>query len=113
MRIEHYSFGKITIGTHTFTSDVIIYPERIASPWWRREGHFLHMEDLKEVLEGKPEAVVIGTGFFGAMAVPEDVVETLRSEGLDVYVARTTKAAALFNDVSAHKKTIACLHLTC
>jgi hypothetical protein len=33
MTIESYSFGKITIDGELFTSDVILYPDRIDSNW--------------------------------------------------------------------------------
>ena len=63
MRIDSYSFGIIMIDGKTYTSDVIVFPERVFSPWWRKEGHFLRMEDLAEVLREKPDIIVIGTGY--------------------------------------------------
>ncbi len=50
MKIEHYSFGTITIDGKSYTSDVIIYPERVDSSWWRKQGHSLHIVDLKDVI---------------------------------------------------------------
>ena len=70
MKIENYSFGKITINGEIYTSDVIIYPERVDPAWWRKEGHTLHIEDLQDVLNANPAVVVVGTGFFGIMKVP-------------------------------------------
>jgi len=54
MMIEHYSFGKITIDGQTYTSDLIIYPGKIDTSWWRKEGHNLQVEDLKDVLIDSP-----------------------------------------------------------
>ncbi len=50
MNIEHYSFGKIIINGKTYTSDVIIYPEKVDSSWWRKQGHSLYIDDLKDVI---------------------------------------------------------------
>jgi len=113
MKIEHYSFGKITIDGETYTSDVIIYPERVDSSWWRKEGHTLHIEDLPDVLNAKPAVVVVGTGFFGIMKVPKETIAYLESKGIEVHAARTGKAVKLFNTFQTGKKVIAAFHLTC
>jgi len=113
MKIEHYSFGKITIDGETYTSDVIIYPERVDSSWWRKEGHTLHIEDLQDVLNADPAVVVIGTGFFGIMKVPKETIAYLESKGIEVHAARTGKAVEVFNALQKGKKVIAAFHLTC
>jgi hypothetical protein len=113
MKIEHYSFGTITIDGKSYTSDVIIYPERVDSSWWRKQGHSLHIVDLKDVIPAGPEILIVGTGHSGAMVVPEETLSYLKSKGIDVYIARTDKAVELFNKFQKNKKTIAALHLTC
>ncbi|MCG2675765.1 hypothetical protein L6304_01045, partial [bacterium] len=40
-----------------YTNDLIIYPDHIQSSWWRKEGHRLDTEDIKEILEAKPEVL--------------------------------------------------------
>ncbi|HKZ57015.1 MAG TPA: MTH938/NDUFAF3 family protein, partial [Thermodesulfovibrionales bacterium] len=113
MKIEHYSFGTITIDGKSYTSDVIIYPERVDSSWWRKQGHSLHIVDLKDVILAGPEILIVGTGHSGAMVVPEETLSYLKSKGIDVHIARTDKAVELFNKFQKNKKTIAALHLTC
>jgi hypothetical protein len=113
MKIEHYSFGRIVIDGNTFTSDVIIYPERVDSSWWRKEGHNLQIVDLTDVINAKPQIIVIGTGFSGVMRVPKETVSHLESKGIKVHVERTDKAVELFNKIQKDKVVIAALHLTC
>jgi hypothetical protein len=113
MKIEHYSFGTITIDGKSYTSDVIIYPERVDSSWWRKQGHSLHIVDLKDVIPAGPEILIVGTGHSGTMVVPEETLSYLKSKGIDVHIARTDKAVELFNKFQKNKKTIAALHLTC
>ncbi len=113
MKIEHYSFGTITIDGKSYTSDVIIYPERVDSSWWRKQGHSLHIVDLKDVIPAGPEILIVGTGHSGAMVVPEETLSHLKSKDIDVHIARTDKAVELFNKFQKNKKTIAVLHLTC
>ena len=64
MKIEHYSFGNITIDGQTYTSDVIIYPERVDASWWRKEGHNLQIEDLAGVIKAEPGGSDNRNGFF-------------------------------------------------
>jgi hypothetical protein len=113
MKIEHYSFGKIIIDGKTYTSDVIIYPEKVDSSWWRKQGHSLHVDDLKDVIAEKPELLIVGTGNSGVMVVPQETVSYLKSKGIEVNIARTDEAVKLFNKFQKEKRTIAALHLTC
>ena len=113
MKIEHYTFGKITIDGKTYTSDMIIYPERVDASWWRREGHNLQIEDLTDVFKAGPAVVIIGTGFFGVMKVSKETITHLEAKGIMVHVERTGKAVELFNELQKNKTVIAALHLTC
>ena len=113
MKIEHYSFGRITIDGKTYTSDVIIYPGRVDSSWWRKEGHYLQVVDLTDVINAKPEVLIIGTGYSGVMVVPKETISHLESKGIEVHVARSEKAVEMFNKLQKEKLVIAALHLTC
>jgi hypothetical protein len=113
MVIEHYSFGSITIDGQTYTSDVIIYPGRVDSSWWRREGHNLQIADLTEIIKAKPQILVVGTGAYGAMKVSKDTVSYLESKGIEVRVELTDEAVEEFNKLQKDKIVIAALHLTC
>jgi hypothetical protein len=113
MKIEHYSFGRITIDGKTYTSDVIIYPGRVDSSWWRKEGHYLQVVDLVDVINAKPEVLIIGTGYSGVMVVPKKTISHLESNGIEVHVARSEKAVEMFNKLQKKKIVIAALHLTC
>lgn len=120
MKIEHYSFGNITIDGKGYTSDVIIYPDRVDSSWWRKEGHNLQSEDLGDVVKARPDILVVGTGASGVMRVPKETVAHLESKGIKVYAARTGEAVDLFNSLQSKtggggktESVIAALHLTC
>lgn len=113
MKIEHYSFGRIIINGRTYTSDVIIYNDRVDSSWWRREGHCLQVADLTDVINAQPGILVIGAGYSGAMAVSEETLEFIQLKGIDIYVEKTEKAVELYNRLQKDKKVIAALHLTC
>jgi hypothetical protein len=113
MRIEHYSFGSITIEGKVYTSDMIIYPDRVDASWWRKEGHYLQKADLADIVAAKPELLIVGTGAHGVMAVPESTIAFLESHHINVLVEKTDNAVELFNNQPKSKKVIAALHLTC
>jgi hypothetical protein len=112
MRIDRYSFGTLVVDGIVYTRDVLIFPDRVVSPWWRKEGHLLRMEDLEEVLREKPEVLVIGKGYSGVMEVPDFLVQALAVEGIRVVVKNTPEAVGIFNILNYPNK-VAALHLTC
>jgi len=113
MKIDSYSFGSLVIDGKTYTSDVIIYPGRVDPSWWRKEGHRLQISDLADVLNAKPQILILGTGYSGMMVVPKETENYIRSQGVDVHVATTARAVELFNTMQGKKTVIAALHLTC
>ncbi len=113
MMIESYSFGKIMIDGEEYTEDVIIFPDRVKSSWWRKKGHELQAEDLDSAIESEPEVLVVGTGAHGRMSITEKVRELIESEGIDLIVETTGEASKIYNEISGEKETVAALHLTC
>jgi len=113
MTIESYQFGNITIGGKTYTSDVIIYPDRVDSSWWRKQGHRLSIEDLKGIMEAKPEVLVVGMGSPGLMQVPPETRDYIEARGIELVVEPTDKAWKTYNRLKDSRKVVAALHLTC
>lgn len=113
MHIDGYVFGRIIVDSKTYTTDVIVYPERVDSSWWRKEGHYLQKEDLPDIVEAKPDILVIGTGDMGVMQVAEGTIKCFEEHLIEVRVAKTGKAVEIFNELSAGKKVIGAFHLTC
>jgi len=113
LRIESYSFGRIVVSGREYSRDLIILPGKVRENWWRKEGHRLCLEDLEDVLKEEVEVLVIGTGYYGMMEVPEDVRKELERRGIEVVIERTRRACDIFNKLSGSKKVAAALHLTC
>ena len=113
MAIESYQFGRIVIDGQRYTSDIIVYPDRVDGSWWREESHLLQTGDLEEVVDTRPEVLVVGTGYFGHMRASPEAVAHLRSSGIEVIVERTEEACKIYNRLSESRKVIAAFHLTC
>ncbi|MEM2106887.1 MAG: Mth938-like domain-containing protein [Candidatus Bathyarchaeia archaeon] len=114
--IDMYDFGVIVIDGKEYNRDLIILPTKVIEGWWRREGHNLALEDLKELvdLDSPPEVLVVGTGYSGMMNVPEDVEDHLRRIGIEVIVEPTRNACRTFNTLLIKGRRVAsALHLTC
>ena len=111
--VESYSFGRIQIAGNLYTSDLIIFPDRIEPSWWRKTGHRLCLEDLREILEEKFDVLVVGTGYMGLMKIDDEVIRYAKSKGFDLIIETTKKAVQTYNTLSPEKKTIAAFHLTC
>jgi len=113
MLIDSYRFGSIVIDGKRYTSDVIIYPDRVDADWWRKEGHQLHIEDLRTVLEEKPDVLVVGTGSPGLMRVPPATRDQLEAQGIELIVEPTDRAWRTYNQMQGARRVIAAFHLTC
>ena len=112
--IDSYEFGRIVVDGRVYTSDLIIFGYSVMEGWWRREGHKLCVEDLEEIVRRKPEVLVVGTGYYGLMKVPEEVERYLSSKGIELIIQKTGKAYRTFNELlGSGRKVAVALHLTC
>ena len=111
--IDSYSFGNIIIDNKKFTKDLIIFPDHINSNWRRKTGHFLTEDDISEILDYKPEVLIIGTGASGLMKVDDKLKDKLKSLEIDYIIIKTSEAVLEYNEIYKEKKVVAALHLTC
>jgi hypothetical protein len=115
MRIDSYSFGGIRIDGRHYSKDVILLSGEVTSPWWREAGgHVYAVCDLEEVLAAAPEVVVLGTGCYGRVVIPEETRRAFSEVGSEIVVERTGEAVKRFNQLAeAGRDVAAALHLTC
>ena len=112
--IESYSFGRMVIEGQQYTKDVIIFPDGfILSPWWRRQGHVLTADDLRELIKAAPEIIICGTGAMGVMRPAADLRDCLQAHNIEFIAQKSGKAVEIFNQLSGTRKTGGCFHLTC
>jgi hypothetical protein len=93
---------------------LIVYPDKIKPGWWRRDGHSLSIEDLKEAIKLKPEMLIIGTGSAGFMRVPLATKLSLKEQGIGLIEKDTAAAARVFNEqLDLGRDVVGAFHLTC
>jgi len=112
-RIDSYRFGSIVIDGKQYTSDVIIYPDRVEGKWWREAGHSLVLADIPEILRNPPDVLVIGQGSVGRMDVMPKTRHQLQEAGIEVIAEMTGQACETYNHLREKRRVAAALHLTC
>jgi hypothetical protein len=112
--IESYSFGRMVIAGSIYTKDVIIFPDgSITSPWWRKQGHVLATDDLRDLLAAGPGIIICGTGFMGVMRPSGELKAYLAAANTEFIAQKSSKAVETYNRMSGPKKIGGCFHLTC
>lgn len=111
--IDSYSFGRMTIGSKIYSSDIILLADRVISSWWRKEGHNLCLDDLGEISFDDYDVFIVGTGFFGAMKIDSEVKTLMAEKGIELFVGKTEDAVRRYNEMSDQIQTAGAFHLTC
>jgi len=111
--IDNYQFGQIVVAGAKYTSDIILLPQRVMPGWRRREGHVLSPEDLTEVVQERPDLLIVGTGSYGLVKVTPEARQHLEANNIELIVEDTSAACQTYNRLCGTKKVAAALHLTC
>ena len=74
--IDSYRFGLIVTNGKKYTSDVIIFPDRVKDNWWGKTDHQLCPEDMTE----NAEVLVVGTGASGLVKVLPEVKQAVAGQ---------------------------------
>lgn len=122
--IEEISWGRFVIRgkEHAKLSDgtilgvgkdIRLIGDRL-EPWRERKGHRLTKEMLGNLPESEMEVIIIGNGFYGALEVPNEINDFIKSKGKTIIVEKTPRACELFNELFNKGKKVALLaHGTC
>ncbi|BAZ98969.1 Mth938-like domain-containing protein [Methanothermobacter sp. EMTCatA1] len=105
-------FGSVTYRGREYRSDIVVHVDGSVTPR-RKEisrrkygtSHVMAEEELEELLEEKPESIIIGSGVHGALETG------FRS---DATVLPTCEAIKRYNEErSAGRRVAAIIHVTC
>jgi len=112
--IDACSFGIIVIDGIKHNSDLLIYPDgRIVEPWWRKSGHRLSSDDIRELIESEPDCIIAGTGVSGQVRPEKALEDLLHQRGISFIAVPNHDAMKHYNEISPKKRVGACFHLTC
>jgi len=116
--INGTEFGKITVDNRTFSIDIIIMPNgdvmkrniKFADTYYGTH-HMICKEELREIIEAKPQFFVIGLGQYNGCRLEESVKRVCEKNGIKLITETTPKAIKIFNDIPASKAGL--FHVTC
>ena len=114
IKINSCSFGILVINEKTYTKDLIIFPDgEIMTPWWRKRGHQLIIDDLKDLIKTAPEVIVVGAGVSGGVKPDKNLETELAKLSIKFIAAPNEEAIRIFNALVSEKRVGAGFHLTC
>ena len=111
--IENFTFGSFMIDGSEYRYDIKIKGEEII-PWQYIKHHTVLADDIRELVEEKPELLVIGTGASGLVRVDDEAISFAESQGIKCIIKPTGEACEEYNNaLKENKKVCAILHSTC
>ena len=114
MRIDSYTFGRISVDGKVYTRDLKIIGNTIIPEWWRRAGHTVSLEDVRDIVAAEPGIVVFGTGDSGRMVPDHELSSCFADKRIEMIALPTAEAVNVFNRLVADRKDLAAgFHLTC
>jgi hypothetical protein len=112
-------FGTVMIDGKTH-KDVLVIGSNIIDrenmkPGWfdSNSHHSVYDHELSKLLEGKPEAIIIGDGYSNVLEVPIRVANEIKQRKIELIVLDTPKAIEEYNKLSKSKRVNALIHSTC
>ena len=112
--ITDFSFGKIVVNGKTYSDDIKIVRGQVISDWWRKRGHRVDVEDVADILESRPDIVVIGKGSPGLMKSSSSLRDYLNVNNVELIEKKTAKAIEVFNKLYQEGKRVAAgFHINC
>jgi hypothetical protein len=112
--IDTFSFGSLVIDGKKYTSDLVIFPDgHVVDSWRRKSGHRLSGDDIRALIESKPDVIIAGTGVNGLVIPEKELEKKLSQKGIDFIYAPNQSAIEHYNELMTKKSVGACFHLTC
>lgn len=113
IKIEDSGFGSITVNGKQYDHDIWVFAD--GSVEERKGGyHTFLVKEVRTLLEGKPEIIVVGAGTASCVEISEEAKQLAESKGVKIESAATSKAIERYNQlVSDGRKIAAAFHVTC
>ena len=117
-KIDDFRFGSVVIDRKKHRRDVLIFVDGTVR---KRIGGFLmfgshniRKEEIEELAQANPEAIIVGTGTSGAASLASEVDKWAKERNLNLIVQPSYEAVANLNELTEEKKRVAALiHITC
>ncbi len=112
--ITEFAFGKIVCRGKTYTNDIKIIEGQVIADWWRKSGHRVDIEDIIDILEAKPDILIIGKGSAGLLKSTASLRSHLAANDIELIEKKTAQAMRIFNQLYGKGKRVAAgFHISC
>ena len=112
--IDSYAFGHIVVNGKSYHNDIKIIDTAVIPEWWRKSGHVVSPEDVSDLINARPDYIVIGKGKPGFMKTSIEVRRLFEDRGITLLEEKTSKAIKIFNRLHQEGKNVcAGFHLSC
>ena len=119
VRFDKTWFGGASIdgkeyGDVLVVAGKIIDREELVPGWFDDHAHHtVYEHELKELMSGDPETIIIGDGQSSVLKVPKEISEAIEKKGIELIVLETPEAIEEYNRLSKAKRVNALIHTTC
>jgi uncharacterized protein len=94
--IRAFEPGRVRVGEHWFTSNLIVTADRILSDWTLMTPGRVTLADLQPAIELRPELLIVGAGT--APCVPDvDLMAELAERAIGLEFMQTAAACRTYN----------------
>ena len=97
--IDSQRFGQVIVNGKIYSSDIIIYSDRVKDNWRRIKGHQLCLDDIAEIIGERPEVLVVGTGVYELVKILPEVKQAVDEKGIRLVSGNTDKACETYNQL--------------
>ncbi|MCJ7804844.1 MTH938/NDUFAF3 family protein [Patescibacteria group bacterium] len=119
VKIEKVYWGKVKVNGQVYHQVLIIGDEVLEREKNKLENlfgttHQIGEWEQKEILSGKPEVILIASGWNGLLKVDGEFKKKVENLGIELKVVLTPKLISEYNQLIKQDKKVNCLiHTTC
>lgn len=116
-KITSIAWAKMNVDVIGDVKDVKLWPGGGRAWDWgetgTRHSPGIQVADVEELIEHGATVVVLSCGMEERLGVPDSTVNALRARGIEVHVAETKAAVALYNELAKSVAVGGLFHSTC
>ena len=112
-------YGSVNYSGKVYFYDILVFPDRKVEPRHKYHTdslfsttHEITKEEIKNLLDSKPEVIIIGTGQEGNAKLTDDAELELRKARIKAIVGPTPQAIERYNMIVLNKKVASLMHVT-
>ena len=111
--IDSYKFGEFIVDKKKFECNIELINDQVKEHRHLPE-HRLTLDDFQDLINANPSVLIIGTGAYGVVKPPQQIIKVIENKGIKVIVEKTGDACKTYNRILKQgKKVAALMHNTC